>query len=487
MKNISRFFIISLLSIVSFSCSEDYFDVNENQNAASSSTPELSLPVAQLQSQAYLSGDYGSLNTLGNIWSYSWAAAGDAIYFTEETKYNVNAIFRGFTFTGAYLGALNNYKVVEDYTDSNYDNFRAIAKIMKAFHYQYLVDAYGDVPYSEALKKSANNRPKYDNAQTIYNDLIIQLTQAQQLIAGTNAQDVVPTVNQDIMCGGNMAKWARFANTLKLRILLRQTPKNSSVNFTPVTGNSIGFLGANETVYTNPGYVNEANKQNPLYAAFGKTVAGDAAANSFATRGTNYAITKLNSDPRRRFLFQNVGTNLTSFVGIAQNNPGGPASSALSGVGPGILKGSNQNGIIMQGAESLLLQAEAVARGISIPGVASTLYDNAIQASFDELGAGNSSAYRVLFAYPNGSLSQNVEAIIYQKWVALMGTNGFENWVEYRRTGFPTGLPVSTGLGVLGAGLLPVRLAYPSSEIANNGENVPVVGSNFTSKVFWQN
>ena len=148
---------------------------------------------------------------------------------------------------------------------------------MKAFHFQYLVDAYGDVPYSEALQGSANTTPAYDNANDIYDNLIVLLTEAQDLIANPDATAITPSANQDIMLRGDMAMWAKFANTIKLRILLRQSEKLvlvSQADFDAAVNNGIGFLNAGEDILCNPGYVNETNKQNPYWGAFGKTVAG---------------------------------------------------------------------------------------------------------------------------------------------------------------------------------------------------------------------
>lgn len=481
MKILNKLFI-ALFAIFSMaSCSNDFFDVNESQNSPVSSTPKLSLPVAQKYTVDLLNGGYNAYNTVGNLWSYSWAAGGDYIYFTDETKYLITSGFRTATFNSTYLLPLNNYDVIEKNTDPQYANYVAIAKIMKAFHFQYLVDAYGDVPYSEAFQRQGNTTPKYDDAQEIYNDLLVQLTAAQTLIAASASDATVLTPSSDKMLNGNMAMWAKFANTIKLRILLRQSQIGvtdySSVN------NGIGFLGAGETVYCNPGYINETNKQNPFYASFGKTAAGDAAANANATRATDYAITKLNGDPRKQRLFAAVGTT-TNFVGIAQNQPAGLSSANLSGVGPGLLSSSSQSAIIMQGAESLLLQAEAVARGF-ISGDANALYNDAVQASFNELGAGAAATYLGTNGYPNGTLAQNVGAIIYQKWVALMGTNGFEVWIENRRTGYPD-IPVAPNAT---STVLPVRLLYPSTEYGTNPNNVPLQtsGDAFTSKVFWDN
>lgn len=481
--------ILIALFVVGFttSCSDDFFDVNDSQNSAVSSTPSLSLPVAQKYSVDVLQGNYNSMNTLGNLWSYTWAAGGDYVYFTDETAYLITSTFRTSTFSSAYLLPLRNYDVVEKNTDPKFSNYVAIAKIMKAFHFQYLVDAYGDIPYFQALQAGANTTPAYDDANVIYDDLIVQLTAAQDLIANADATAVKPGANNDIMLQGNMAMWAKFANTIKLRILLRQSEKAglvSQADFDAAVDNGIGFLGAGENIFANPGYVNDANKQNPFYGAFGKTVAGDPASNANATRATDYAISKLATDPRRSRIYSPAGSS-SNFIGIAQNNVGGPVSAALSGIGPGILKSASQDGVIMLAAESLLLQAEAASKGY-ITGDAEALYNAGVQASFDYLGAGSSAAYLVDYPYP-ADTAFNLQAIIYQKWVALMGINGFETWIEYRRTGFPADLPVAPNQSA--STTIPVRLLYPSSEYAANPNNVPTQTSSaaFTSKVFWQN
>ena len=93
---------------------------------------------------------------------------------------------------------------------------------MKAYHFQILVDCYGDIPYSEALGRSLEATPKYDDAQTIYEDLIVQLTEAITLIKNAPENVVIPG-DDDAMFGGDMDEWIKFANTVKLRILVRQS------------------------------------------------------------------------------------------------------------------------------------------------------------------------------------------------------------------------------------------------------------------------
>ncbi len=105
-----------------------------------------------------------------------------------------------------------------------YDYYKAIGMIMKAYHFQLLVDFFGDVPYSEALVRGANATPVYDDAQTIYEDLMLQLTDALALI--NNADGATAVGNDDVMFGGDMDMWKKFANTVKLRILTRLMSNN---------------------------------------------------------------------------------------------------------------------------------------------------------------------------------------------------------------------------------------------------------------------
>ena len=487
MKKI-KIICFTVLSLLAISCSDSFFDVNTDQNSPTFSTPELTLPAAQKYTVDLLEGGYNSFNTLGNLWSNSWAAAGDYAYFDDETHYNVTSAFRTGNFTTSYLLPLANYDYVEKNVDPKYDNYVAIAKIMKAFHFQYLVDMYGDVPYTEAFLRGANTTPKYDDAKTIYDDLLVQLTDAQTLIANPSADAVNPGAN-DIMCGGDMTKWAKFANTLKLRILLRQSEIGvtdySSVN------NGIGFLGAGETVYCNPGYIAlVSGKQNPFYNAFKIDDTGAAASNAGATRATSYGLNVFDvNDTRKPFYWKKVGAN---YVSIEQNDLGGQPATSLSGIGDGILKSATMPGIIMQSAESLFLQAEAAAR-TSIAGNAQALYNQAVQEAYSQVGAGSASSETTAgaaYEFPTaGTLAQKVSAIYKQKYIALMSTNGIENWIEARRVNYPIPPAVAPNGGLIGPGTIPVRLLYPFSEISTNGANVPTQVQNdaFVTKIFWDN
>ncbi len=500
MKIYNKIALVLSAIFLTTGCSENYFDVNEDINNPTTSTPQLTLPVAQKQTIDLLSGNYNSYNTIGNLWTYQWAAAADFAYFQDETRYVVNSTFRTQNFEIAYLLPMANYNYVAQNTDPKFVYFKAISKIMLAFHFQYLVDAYGDVPYSEAFQRNANTKPKYDSAQSIYNSLIADLTVAQNLIASAPAGTLSPGT-ADIMCGGNMNKWGKFANSLKLRLMLRQSSKTgNSITAATLTSNinaSFGFLGAGETVYCNPGYAPLiALKQNPLWDAFKLDSNGAASANAGATRATPYAVSTTlmqNTDLRKNLMWKKVGAN---YVGIEQNGLSFLALTAanVSSIGDGIFKAAGMSGIVMQSAESLFLQAEAAAR-FGVFGSDASLYQQAVQENFTQLGAGTVppaefSSTGSLYFDPANSPALKLQAIIKQKFIALVSTNGYENWIEYRRTGYPASVPVAKFYpgAVPVAANIPVRLLYPSSEAGTN-PNVPVQTTSdaFNSKVFWQN
>lgn len=139
-------------------------------------------------------------------------------------------------------------------------------------------------------------------------------------------------------------------------------------------------------------------------------------------------------------------------------------------------------------SEALFLQAEAVARGY-MSGDAESLYNNAITESFNFLGvedyATAASDYYAQDLVSYTASSNKIKSIITQKWIALNGTSSIELWIEYNRTGYPSGLPIPDDSGRT---IRPYRLLYPTSELARNADNVPTQTSEtpFTDKIFWQ-
>jgi hypothetical protein len=194
-------------------------------------------------------------------------------------------------------------------------------------------------------------------------------------------------------------------------------------------------------------------------------------------------------DPRRGRIFTLISGNV---VGVNQGDssaPSGTAPADMSKLGPGLVINSAQDGYVMLLAESLLLQAEAVERGF-IPGDAQSLFDSAIVASMNQLGATPGSYVSDVNLVDGKGYAASVnkiQAIMYQKSIALNGINGLEVWIEYTRTGLINNIPMPLNSSSP-TNQKPLRLMYPTSELASNSANVPAQSVNdvFTTGVFWK-
>ena len=398
---------------------------------------------------------------------------------------------------------LQNYDYIEkNSTTDKLKPYKAIAKIMKVYIYQYLVDTYGNIPYTEALRSSEGIlKPKYDPQQTIYEDLVVQLDAAMKLITSAPA-DAEEVGDYDIIYHGDLSLWLKFANTLKLRLLINQSDMagraayiTTALATTPHT--AADYIGLGEGALSNPGYLQSADKMNPFWENFYKQDG------SVQSGGLDYYVAgqdacdflTSNLDPRKLQFFQANTTGGTTvrgnYFGAIVLEPGNTTSK----LGPGMLQAYNQDSPLMTDVESLFLQAEAVQRGI-LTGNAKALYESAVTASIIYMGgingnAGAAATYLAQAGKPlvNFDVSTNkLKTIITQKWCALNSLNPMPIWTDYRRTGFPDFLHFSAQSAKLNT-TPPVRLLYPQTEISRNNENVVAQGdiSLFTSKIFWQN
>ena len=396
--------ILLIASIILIaSCSDDFFDVNDNPNNPPVSSPDLTLPVAE-QQLADLNGT--SMMYLGQFLAYNYAVPSNWSANSDELRYNVTNSFYSTIFETSYADIFKNLTYVENYEDPagvlDYSAYDAIAETLMGFQYQYLVDLYGDVPFTEANQRGDNTTPKYDDAETIYKSVIDSLTSAATLALNLPAENVADPGDSDIIFGGDMTQWAQFANTVKLRMLVRMsnTGQDSYIQaqIAAITANGAGFI--TEDVTANPGYSQNVDQQSPTYDYMGYESTGVEQDRHDFSVATDYVITYLSdtNDTTRLARIYEPSENAGEFKGVFQaiDVPAeGFTSDDLSGVGPGILKEPEQDQPIMLHSEALFLQAEAAARGY-LPGgdaAAEEFYNQAIAASFDYLGADGAEDY----------------------------------------------------------------------------------------------
>jgi hypothetical protein len=483
-------FILSL-GFIFGSCS-DYLDVNTDPNNPTEVDAALVLPVAQTYSANQLLFDR-YMNTFGNMMMANWSQSDGYSWYDDEFLYLVSTTFYDQIWNYSYRNTLKQYNIL-DVESENMSYYSAISKIMKSYQFQYLVDAYGDIPYFEALQRGSNLTPAFDDAQVVYDDLIVELDNAILLIENASMlTDVELPGEDDIIFHGDMNKWLQLANTIKMRVLIRQSGLSSKQDyiqneFTKIENSGYGFI--TEDVMVQPGYIQDVGKQNPFWDDYGADASGVQTNNGKATCASDYIIGVLesNNDPRIDYIYQlpASGTHLGVPQGLAEypsDDSFVPTNVSL--IGPGLLKTPEQGSVIFLMSESYFLQAEAAQRGY-LTGDAQTFYENGIAASFDYLGASGASSYasqNINLVGWNAS-SNKIEAIITQKSFALNGINGFEAWIEYNRTGYPQGIPVSLQATTSDR---PVRLFYPASELSANPTNVPAQPDAFADKIFWAN
>lgn len=504
------FYISGLLTFLFFStgCKKDWLtELGNNPNQPSQAPLQLMLPPVLT---GLASWDV-SLNTSCGMWmGYGSFSGGYSINDNTLTYY----VSQGSPSIWGLYDILKNADYIEKTasTMQNMNYYLAAAKILKAYGFQKLVDAYGKIPYSEAFKGVADFFPKYDDPQEIYAANIAALNDAITLIQGANAATETDMADNDIMFGGDMDSWLAFANTVKLRYLIRESavagaPGKAEVDKTA----SVGFL--EEDAAVNPGYLNTSGKQSPLWASFGIDPGGSLYSDGYAyvrAGGAALNFLKSNNDPRLFFIYAPKGVSPTaskyfSFDGDATKYIGvyygdRPTATSLgtngvSGIGNGILNSYDQSVTLISAAQSYFLQAEATLKGW-LPGgdaAAKDLYEAGITASFEGFGLDEDDAFDYYSQNINlvnwDASTDKLEAIITQKWISMTYTNSLEAWTEYRRTGFPnsTILPSTKFPGY--DRHMPTIFWYPKSEADTNGENYKAAGGPNTDpqnqKLFW--
>lgn len=512
-KTINKLLLLTALFTTGMVGCKKELDINDNPNQAteSTATPELILPNALHGVGVQTALGYGWLSN----WMGYWSASGSFNPSTEESSYNITNTFQDTKWAGIYNVLFDLHQVEQKSIASNEPFYRSIAMIMKAHLFQNLVDIYGNVPYSQAFKPREFPAPAYDKAEDIYADLQLKLDTAIDLMKGATVSSAAKKV--DIVNYGNQEQWVKLANTLKLRLLIRQTEVNAnpSAELAKIKAEG-GVLQSGESADVNPGsldgqgnlvggYVNDVNKQSPFFATYGLLPSGQEANTFF--RANDFIIDALRQyeDPRLGYFFaetkayQTNGTG-SPYVGTVY---GGEPNSAFGGdqtsnIGPGLVKSFNQSQWVVSSVESMFLQAEAIARGWDVGGPyagnAETAYNAAVIESFKWLGVTDATTKAMDYITDNfpwsdvagASVDEKVEFIAVQKYFALIGINPLETWSDIRRLDDPIGIPLSINTA-RGSRQVPVRLLYPQAEYATNAKSVQAQGTinPQNSKLFW--
>ena len=493
---------VLLFCITFLSCKKGFLDVNSDPNRVTDDniTPELIFTQAEVavgDRQVGSSSEFAGLtNPLQFVqdWIGYMAPNGDYVPLSQEINYNLDYSFGDLLFRSYYNVLFDLHQSEVKGLASGDTALSAASIILSAKLFQDVVDLYGDIPYSEAFSHGKTTHPKYDKAQDIYNALQLRLDDA---IKYMNKPVAGKFVRADVINGGNATRWIKFANTLKLRLLIRQSQVatlNYATEIAKINANG-GVLGSGETISVNPGYVNSINKQSPFYAIYGYSPIGNRSITADNANAYIINILNNNNDPREAQLFTSVGGKYVGAkYGDQQINL--PKGINASYFGPGIVGSASQNQWIIPSYESLFYKAEAIAQGW-MAGDVKQAYQDAVTESFVFLGvpdavnaAANYMSTASIANWNNAGTDKasQVKFIAYQKYIANTAIDALESYADQRRLHF---LPDNGYISIspaVASNSLPLRLLYPQSEYTTNAENVNKVGTIniFTSKIFWQ-
>jgi hypothetical protein len=423
-------------------------------------------------------------NVLATIstWATSTRSGLYAQYFSE-TQYTENSLYAlpQLDFAANYSGSLYDLQNIINLNTSEPErvaqfgsssNQIAVARILKAFIYWHITDAWGDIPYSEALQ---GKTPAYDKQEDVYADLLKELKEAGDQFDGG------ASFKGDILYDGNIAKWKKFANSLRILVAMRMSNVNQAGAATVVT----------EAISDPDGYIS-SNADNAVIDYPGGTFNNIwwelyDGRQDFAVSETLMDFLTSNSDSRiSAFGTSNLGfpygLKRDDAVTFYNDNPGWSR----------ILNTANrQQGspiALVTSSQVKLALAEARERGMISTGTTAEYYKDAIKDSWEQWGVFSQAAYDAYLTKSGVSLAANpLEKIATQRWLATY-PNGLQGWFEWRRTGFPVLTP--TPNAVNSSGEIPVRYTYGNAERSLNEVNRKIAedrmgGDTQDTKVWW--
>ncbi|WP_343306560.1 SusD/RagB family nutrient-binding outer membrane lipoprotein [Chitinophaga niabensis] len=530
--------LLLCLPLLITGCKKGWLDVNYNPRDLTNTDATPDLITAPLLERAVATQDTRFLQNWMGYWAYYHFPAGHPIQTYDRIQLSSE------TYNGSIPPELTFLETRSRELKMTF--YTGIAKVLKVLHFQRTVDIVSSMPYRDAFN-AAILQPRYDDGLMIYEDLMRQLDTASNLIRDAKSADNIKISTVDIMFHGDQAKWLKFINTIKLRLLVHQANRTDraayiAAEIAKIKTEGSGFLESGQDASVNPGYIIN-RKLSYYYGCFSShnqwgggdfnavTQVGSwdwAHANVFAMN-----LLKENNDPRLGFFYSTIDMPLPAGApepfpqpgsqnfrgnkfGIYVNSgtypyQGGAYVSAVGGsrntdvvkpTASGIIKGRDMADWVMTSIESKFLQAEAVQRGW-LPGDAEEAYKDAVKESFRWLNVGGNTAVPSLSDavfdtwYNAETLAGNINVswaaapdkyklLMFQKYMAFNGIEPMEAWTDYRRNGRYPDVPVSADPARVG-NTVPFRLMYHSNEYIVNAANVNAVGpvNVFTSKIWW--
>ena len=463
---------IILFAFLLTSCGDTLDEINKNPNATETPLAPYLLTGTLKQGADLYWGDVNNFNS-SLLFVQHWAK----IQYTEPDRYDVsNTSFTTLWNTG-YATLITDLNTILNFPEAQANsNYKGIALTLRSWTFLLLTDAYGSIPYREAGQKVT---PAYNTQKEVYTGLLEDLKQAQSLLSTTNG-----TVTGDLAYQGNILKWKKLVNSLRLRIALRiadREPVLAKQAAIEATSDAAGVISSNSEIFQF--IYTSSPQQNPAAAWFETR-------DDFRISKT--LVDKLNefSDPRLPVYAQlpsdaSVGKYVGGANGLSNNDANSQGFAKTSKPGTYFLTSASP-AVIASYSETLFNLSEAVARGF-IPGDAEQYYNSAITASLNQFGVTNATtiANYLNQATVKYDATNYAKSIGTQKWIAFFG-QGLDAFTEWRRLDYPV---LTAGPATVLDGQIPSRFFYPGTEQSLNGSSyqaaVAVQGKDLLTTKLW--
>jgi hypothetical protein len=463
MKIIKIITSVSLLAVMATSCDKfkDFGDTNVSPNATT--VPNTSALLTNVL--AGISGRASQQNP-GYYCQYFSETQYPGVSLYSLPQFDMDGIYAGAMFDCQNIINTNSDPTTAALAAANGSNINqiAIATILKSYYFWTITDAWGDIPYSEALTIT-NTTPKFDRQEDVYKGVIADLTSAVDKLDATGA-----TVKGDIAFSGNVDKWKKVANSIRLLMSLRLSKKfpgaseYAATQFKAAMAHPAGTIDANadNLVINFPGG-NFLNTWNATYNGrddLGESLPMVTLLNGLGDQRQSAYGSSVNGVPygRDRATFMNnwFAANSTTYAKVLSN-----ANRA-----------ANSKVTIIHAAAVLLAKAEATELGWISGTTAATYYESGIAASYDQWAL-PASAVPGYIANPlvvyTGTTAEKINKIALQRYIALY-PDGLQGWCEWRRTGVPALTPAQNSVN--SGGQIPRRFVYGTNDYNTNGESV---------------
>lgn len=463
-------FCLMVLLIGVSSCKKG-LDINEDPNNPKDVPLSLILPGAEAN-LAYTIG--GSINRIGG--SFVQQYAGHRNQPLEYGQYDITPATTDNIWSSMYAGVLRDLRAISDKATTSGDNvYLGVSQILTAYTYSILTDSYGDIPFSSALAGRGNVNPSYDKQEVIYPALIEMLTKG---IANVKSdKGTFKPSDDDFIFGGDIEKWEKFGNSLKLRLYNHLSKGDPTAALTFLNTNPLLMVDNDDNAGVKFGSAQSIS--NPIYQ-FDVT----SGRNDNAVAATLVNKMKALSDPRIPVFFNPIknGALKGTYAGNAAGGDNDDSGQTkFSRVGSAYAA-ADAPVLFMSFSELNYIIAEVQQRAGNTVG-ASSAYTKALDADFSALRV-DGTAYK---ARPEVVFNGSLQRIMEQKWITMFQAP-YESWVDWRRTGFPVLTPAVTNRT---GGVIPRRFSYPQLEINLNGQalangpGIPIPYKTILVGVWW--